>query len=47
MATIAKGKGWKLSKNGLFDEYEALIPCDSEQAIFEALEMEFVFPRNR
>lgn len=46
MRKKAIARGWKLSEYGLF-EGENIIASETEEEIFEALEMEYVEPRNR
>lgn len=47
MRLVAKKKGYKLNEYGLFDGNNNMILVNSEQEIFEILEMNYVAPENR
>jgi DNA polymerase (family 10) len=43
----AKERGLKLNEYGLFNDDESLVPCDSEEAIYQALGLPFIPPELR
>lgn len=43
----AKDRGLKLNEYGLFREDDALLPCDSEEALYRALDLPFIPPELR
>jgi len=49
LATLAKGRGWRLkaSGEGLFDAYNRRIAGDTEEGIFTALGLPFIPPGER
>jgi DNA polymerase (family 10) len=49
LATIAKSKGWQLKANGdgLFDERGQRVAGDTEESIYEALDIPYQEPRER
>lgn len=47
MRSVAKSFGWKLSQYGLMDRFGNLLAGESEEEIFEALDMEYLEPWER
>lgn len=42
-----KAKGWALNEHGLFDNKGKLLACETESDIFEAMGMDYVYPKDR
>jgi DNA polymerase (family X) len=47
MRGIAKGKGWKLNRYGLFDEKDKKFKLEKERDIFDKLNVGYVYPEDR